>query len=74
MSTRSLLTRRQKLAYEFKAEISKCRTFVFLHELEMLLEHNLIKGGALENAIVLVDKEISKEKMVEIAEKIKSNL
>lgn len=48
---------------EFKNEISKCRTFVFLHELEMLLQHNLIKGGALENAIVLVDKEITQEKL-----------
>lgn len=48
---------------EFKNEISKCRTFVFLHELEMLLQHNLIKGGALENAIVLVDKEIPQEKL-----------
>ncbi|MBP9068268.1 MAG: bifunctional UDP-3-O-[3-hydroxymyristoyl] N-acetylglucosamine deacetylase/3-hydroxyacyl-ACP dehydratase [Bacteroidia bacterium] len=48
---------------EFKNEIAKCRTFVFLHELEMLLQHNLIKGGALENAIVLVDKEVPKEKL-----------
>lgn len=48
---------------EFKPEISRCRTFVFLHELEALLEHNLIKGGDLDNAIVLVDREISKEKL-----------
>jgi UDP-3-O-[3-hydroxymyristoyl] N-acetylglucosamine deacetylase / 3-hydroxyacyl-[acyl-carrier-protein] dehydratase len=48
---------------EFKDEISKCRTFVFLHELEMLLQHNLIKGGDLDNAIVLVDKPISDEHM-----------
>ena len=46
---------------EFKTEIAMCRTFVFLHELEALLAHNLIKGGDLNNAIVLVDKEISKE-------------
>ncbi|HEX7412560.1 MAG TPA: 3-hydroxyacyl-ACP dehydratase FabZ, partial [Bacteroidia bacterium] len=38
-------------------------TFVFLHELEMLLQHNLIKGGDLDNAIVLVDKEVAKEKL-----------
>ncbi|NIJ45297.1 UDP-3-O-[3-hydroxymyristoyl] N-acetylglucosamine deacetylase/3-hydroxyacyl-[acyl-carrier-protein] dehydratase [Wenyingzhuangia heitensis] len=43
----------------FKEEISAARTFSFLHELEMLLEHNLIKGGDLNNAIVYVDKEIS---------------
>ncbi len=48
---------------EFKNEIAMCRTFVFLHELEALLAHNLIKGGDLNNAIVLVDKEISKEKL-----------
>ncbi|WP_115461825.1 bifunctional UDP-3-O-[3-hydroxymyristoyl] N-acetylglucosamine deacetylase/3-hydroxyacyl-ACP dehydratase [Winogradskyella aurantiaca] len=44
---------------DFKTEISKSRTFSFLHELEMLLEHGLIKGGDLNNAIVYVDKEIS---------------
>ncbi|HTF03316.1 MAG TPA: bifunctional UDP-3-O-[3-hydroxymyristoyl] N-acetylglucosamine deacetylase/3-hydroxyacyl-ACP dehydratase [Bacteroidia bacterium] len=48
---------------EFREAISKCRTFVFLHELEALLAHNLIKGGDLDNAIVLVDKPISNEKM-----------
>src|SRR3989344_4484158 len=48
---------------EFKAEIARCRTFVFLHELEALLQHNLIKGGDLDNAIVLVDREIPKEKL-----------
>ena len=48
---------------EFKEQISKCRTFVFLHELEMLLEHNLIKGGDLDNAIVLVDKPVSEDKL-----------
>jgi UDP-3-O-[3-hydroxymyristoyl] N-acetylglucosamine deacetylase/3-hydroxyacyl-[acyl-carrier-protein] dehydratase len=48
---------------EFIPEISMCRTFVFLHELEALLQHNLIKGGDLDNAIVLVDKELPKEKI-----------
>lgn len=51
---------------EFKPEISRCRTFVFLHELEALLEHNLIKGGDLDNAIVLVDREISPEKLAHL--------
>lgn len=49
--------------HEFKNEIARCRTFVFLHELEMLLQHNLIKGGDLDNAIVLVDKEVPKDKL-----------
>jgi UDP-3-O-[3-hydroxymyristoyl] N-acetylglucosamine deacetylase/3-hydroxyacyl-[acyl-carrier-protein] dehydratase len=48
---------------EFKNEISNCRTFSFLHELESLLNNGLIKGGDLNNAIVYVDKEISAETM-----------
>ncbi len=50
-------------ASEFKKELASCRTFVFLHELELLLSHNLIKGGDLDNAIVLVDREIPQEKL-----------
>lgn len=46
---------------DFKSEISEARTFSFLHELELLLDHNLIKGGDLNNAIVYVDKVISDE-------------
>ena len=48
---------------DFKEEISDSRTFSFLHELEMLLENGLIKGGDLNNAIVYVDKELSPETM-----------
>ena len=48
---------------EFKTQIAKCRTFVFLHELEALLAHNLIKGGDLDNAIVMVDKPVEKDKL-----------
>ena len=48
---------------EFKTEIADSRTFSFLHEIEMLLEHGLIKGGDLNNAIVYVDKELSPETM-----------
>lgn len=44
---------------DFKKEIADSRTFSFLHEIEMLLEHGLIKGGDLNNAIVYVDKELS---------------
>ncbi len=44
---------------DFKEEISSARTFSFLHEIEMLLENGLIKGGDLNNAIVYVDKELS---------------
>ena len=41
---------------DFKSEISNSRTFSFLHELEMLLEHGLIKGGDLNNAISCCQK------------------
>lgn len=52
---------------EFKTEVASCRTFVFLHELELLLSHNLIKGGDLDNAIVLVDREIPQDKLDHLA-------
>ncbi len=42
---------------EFKDHISKCKTFVFLRELEVLAKNNLIKGGDLDNAIVLVERD-----------------
>jgi UDP-3-O-[3-hydroxymyristoyl] N-acetylglucosamine deacetylase/3-hydroxyacyl-[acyl-carrier-protein] dehydratase len=48
---------------DFKTDIANARTFSFLHEIEMLLEHGLIKGGDLNNAIVYVDKELSTETM-----------
>ena len=52
---------------EFKDEISNCRTFCFLHELEMLLESNLIKGGDLNNAIVIADRKIEDSEMEHLA-------
>ena len=48
---------------DFKEEIAAARTFSFLHEIEMLLENDLIKGGDLNNAIVYVDKELSDSTM-----------
>ena len=48
---------------DFKKDFSNARTFSFLHEIEMLLENNLIKGGDLNNAIVYVDKKISDRTM-----------
>ena len=53
---------------EFEKEISTCRTFVFLRELEYLAKHNLIKGGDLDNAIVLVDKLLPQDKLDELAD------
>jgi UDP-3-O-[3-hydroxymyristoyl] N-acetylglucosamine deacetylase/3-hydroxyacyl-[acyl-carrier-protein] dehydratase len=53
---------------EFKTEIAKCRTFVFLRELEFLASNNLIKGGDLDNAIVLVDRmDVSQDEMNRLA-------
>jgi UDP-3-O-[3-hydroxymyristoyl] N-acetylglucosamine deacetylase/3-hydroxyacyl-[acyl-carrier-protein] dehydratase len=52
---------------EFKKEIASCRTFCFLHELEMLLKHDLIKGGDLNNAIVVVDKDVDEEELNHLA-------
>ena len=51
---------------EFKDNISSCRTFSFLHEIEMLLNKGLIKGGDLNNAIVYVDKPLSEETMTKL--------
>lgn len=48
---------------DFAAEIASCRTFVFLHEVELLLRHNLIKGGDLDNAIVIMDRPVSQEEL-----------
>lgn len=47
----------------FDHKISKARTFVFLHELEYLLQNNLIKGGDVDNAIVFVEEQLSEEKL-----------
>lgn len=52
---------------EFELEISPCRTFVFLHELEYLAKNNLIKGGDVDNAIVFVNRIISQEELDRLA-------
>ncbi|MEN9442946.1 MAG: hypothetical protein RLZ33_3023 [Bacteroidota bacterium] len=53
---------------EFNKEIAACRTFVFLRELEFLATNNLIKGGDLDNAIVLVDRmDVSQEELNRLA-------
>lgn len=51
---------------DFKNEIAPCRTFCFLHELEMLLDNNLIKGGDINNAIVVVDKPVDEAEMARL--------
>ena len=53
---------------EYKEEIAGCKTFVFLRELEFLLKNNLIKGGSLDNAIVIIEKETSQEELDRLAD------
>jgi UDP-3-O-[3-hydroxymyristoyl] N-acetylglucosamine deacetylase/3-hydroxyacyl-[acyl-carrier-protein] dehydratase len=53
---------------EFEKEISPCRTFCFLRELEFLAQNNLIKGGNLDNAIVLVERnDVSQDELDKLA-------
>jgi len=52
---------------EFEPDIASCRTFCFLHELEMLYNNNLIRGGDLNNAIVIVDRVIEDEELDHLA-------
>ena len=47
----------------FADKIAPCRTFVFLHELEPLMKTNLIKGGDLDNAIVVVENPVPDEQL-----------
>ncbi|MBL7764457.1 MAG: bifunctional UDP-3-O-[3-hydroxymyristoyl] N-acetylglucosamine deacetylase/3-hydroxyacyl-ACP dehydratase [Chitinophagaceae bacterium] len=51
----------------FKKEIAPCRTFCFLHEIEYLYTHNLIKGGDLDNAIVVVDRVLENDELEKLA-------
>lgn len=53
---------------EFSEQIAPCRTFVFFHELEVLLKNNLIKGGDLQNAIVIMEHEVPQSELDRIAD------
>lgn len=54
----------------YSEEIAPCRTFVFLHELEYLFDQNLIKGGDLDNAIVIVDRKVEQDELDRLAQKL----
>lgn len=56
---------------EFEKEISNCRTFVFLRELIQLVNAGLIKGGDIDNAIVMVDTELEEDEKDKLAETFK---
>ena len=47
----------------FETEIASSRTFVFVREIEQLLAHNLVKGGDLDNALVIYDKEMEQSSL-----------
>jgi len=51
---------------EFETEFSKARTFCFLHELEYLVDAGLVKGGDLNNAIVVVDKKVEESDLAKL--------
>lgn len=53
---------------EFKDEIAASRTFVFVREVEALIQNNLIKGGDLDNAIVIYDQKLSQEDLDNLAD------
>lgn len=55
---------------DYADNIAPCRTFVFLHELEQLFEHNLIKGGDLNNAIVIADYGVPQDRLDRLAKKL----
>ena len=52
---------------DYAYEIAPCRTFCFFHELEFLFKHNLIKGGDLENAIVIAENEVPQDELDKIS-------
>jgi UDP-3-O-[3-hydroxymyristoyl] N-acetylglucosamine deacetylase / 3-hydroxyacyl-[acyl-carrier-protein] dehydratase len=52
----------------FATDIAPARTFVFLHEIEFLLKNNLIKGGDIDNAIVIIDRKVSQDELDRLAE------
>ena len=58
---------------QFKTDFADARTFSFLHEIEMLLDNGLIKGGDMNNAIVYVDKELSEETMLKLKKVFNTN-
>lgn len=51
----------------YRAEIAPCRTFVFLHEIMFLFNANLIKGGDVDNAIVVVEHPVSDEEIARLS-------
>jgi UDP-3-O-[3-hydroxymyristoyl] N-acetylglucosamine deacetylase/3-hydroxyacyl-[acyl-carrier-protein] dehydratase len=55
---------------EYETQIAPNRTFVFLHELEVLLDQGLIKGGDLDNAVVIANHKVTDEQLKNLAAKL----
>ena len=55
---------------EYESQIAPCRTFVFIRELEQLFDQNLIKGGDLENAVVIADRLMDQDELDRLAKKL----
>lgn len=55
---------------DFKEQVAASRTFVFVRDIEPLLANNLIKGGDLDNAIVIYERKISQEQLDKLADKM----
>lgn len=55
---------------KFPTELAASRTFVFVREIEMLLKNNLIKGGDLDNAIVIYDQKMPQEELDRLADEL----
>lgn len=55
----------------FPTEIAQARTFVFVRDIEPLLKANLIKGGDLDNAIVIYEKQTTQERLDQLADFLK---
>jgi len=53
---------------DYAAQIGVCRTFCFFHEIEYLLGNNLIKGGDVDNAIVVVEHPVSEEQLSKVSQ------
>ena len=57
------------LSKDYASEIGPCRTFVFFHEVEFLLANNLVKGGDVDNAIVIVEHPVTDEQVGRMADR-----
>ncbi len=55
---------------DYATQIAPCRTFVFVRELEQLFDQNLIKGGDLENAVVIADRLMDQDELDRLAKKL----